>query len=99
MATLLANMNCPSCGSPIGAPTKTTFLGFRKASCAACGAHCTLPLTSGYRTTYIVVLLAMIVGFIFAYQRTGQVMMPGFIGIAVIVALVRDAWLRFHRTV
>lgn len=95
MATIQPSITCPQCGALISAPTKTTFLGFRKATCAACGSNSTLPLTSGYRITYVVVLLGMIGAFFYIYKQ-GQVPLPGFIGIAVIIALVRDTYLRLR---
>lgn len=95
MATTQPSATCPQCGAVITATTKTTFLGFRKATCAACGNNSTLPLTSGYRITYVVVLLGMIGAFFYIY-RQGQVPLPGFIGIAVIIALARDFILRMR---
>jgi uncharacterized protein (DUF983 family) len=88
-----APVACPTCGAASSKTLPKTFLGFRKLHCVNCGADSTLPLSSGYRLTYLVVFAAMIVVGISIY-RQGQVPLPGFIAIAIVIALIRDFALR-----
>ncbi|UUS60385.1 MULTISPECIES: hypothetical protein [unclassified Acinetobacter] len=73
-------------------PTRS-FLGFQKLSCPHCQAQLTYPLTSGFRTTYAIFAVLIILSIMLNLSQ-GQVGFPGLIGIAMIYALVRDWQIR-----
>ena len=81
---------CPHCEGGFTAIPNRTFLGFQKLTCPECKGNVIFPLTSGYRTTYWVVFVFMVLG-IFASFSEGGFAFPGGLGIAVVIALVRDS--------
>tara|TARA_R110002072_G_scaffold271879_1_gene431901 strand:+ start:3489 stop:3809 length:321 start_codon:yes stop_codon:yes gene_type:complete len=81
---------CGTCKHQFSTEPKRSFLGFQKVTCPSCNKEITYPLTSGYRATYWVLLVLMIVGIIKAFSE-GGIAGPGGFGIAIIVALVIDA--------
>lgn len=84
---------CSACTHSYTAPIKRTFLGFPRAGCPQCGAENLQPLTSGYRTIYIV---ACVVGAIVMVVGLGQgrIFAPGWLVLGGIIALVKDHGLR-----
>lgn len=81
---------CETCKNQFPTVPRRSFLGFQKVICPSCNRETTYPLTSGYRATYWVLLILMVVG-IFNSLSEGGVAGPGGFGIAIIIALVIDA--------
>ncbi len=86
---LAPHATCWQCGTKFYGTPKRTFLGFQKLTCPGCLETMTYPLTSGYRVTYWIILGYMVLLFL-----TGYFYAPGLLGIAVIVAVIRDMRLR-----
>ncbi len=84
---------CSKCGTSLQGAPKKTFLGFQELSCESCKHTERLPLTKGYRTTYWVITVVMILSIAASFQQ-GSVGLPGLLGILVVIALVMDARLR-----
>ena len=84
---------CTNCSTRLRARPKRTFLGFLKFHCFSCRKDFDYPLTSGYRTTYWVLLVFMVlaVASMFAQGRVGY---PGLVTLLGAVALVQDAGIR-----
>lgn len=80
---------CSHCKHQFTDIPKRSFLGFQKLNCPKCKEEVHYPLTSGYRTTYWVLLVIMILSIAGSFSR-GEIGVPGGIGIAVVIALVRD---------
>lgn len=80
---------CPHCKARFNALPKRTFLGFQKLACPACKEAVVYPLTRGYRTTYWILFVFMVLSIIGAFSR-GEFGVPGGLGIAVAIALIRD---------
>jgi predicted RNA-binding Zn-ribbon protein involved in translation (DUF1610 family) len=93
MALPEINAKCASCGHSFRAKPTRTFLAFQKMKCPKCSKDVIYPLTSGYRTTYWVIVMLMIIAFL-GSLGSGQIAMPGLLGFAAIIALIRDAKLR-----
>src|SRR5205823_1225134 len=84
---------CEGCKTRFrGTPTRS-FLGFQKVKCPSCGHETLYPLTKGYRGAYWVILCLMVL-VVIENAREGQVTFPGLLGVAVIIAIVRDAQIR-----
>ena len=83
------NATCQACDSNFTAEPKRTFLGFQRLQCPSCSAKVVYPLTKGYRVTYWVLLIFMIFAIIGAFAQ-GGIGLPGGLGVAVLIALVRD---------
>lgn len=81
---------CEHCKRQFTAAPTRSFLGFQKVICPSCENETTYPLTSGYRTTYWVLLVLMIFGIVNSISE-GGIAGPGGFGIAMIVALLVDA--------
>lgn len=87
------NAICSSCGEKfIGKPSKT-FLGFQKMKCPSCKSKVLYPLTNGYRAIYWVLFFIMLLAILGSFQQ-GGFGLPGGIGLAVIVALLKDRALK-----
>jgi len=84
---------CDLCGFSFVATPTRTFLGFRRITCPNCHAKIIYPLTSGFRFTYWVIAIVMLLYAIIAY-RSGGYAYPGGIGLAVLFAIYRDWTLR-----
>src|ERR1700694_2697716 len=84
---------CKSCRTQFHSRPTRSFLGFQKVKCPSCGKETLYPLTTGYRVAYWVILCLMILGVI-KNASEGQFTIPGLLGIAVIIAIVRDAQIR-----
>lgn len=80
---------CTKCSSKFNQIPKQSFLGFQKLVCPSCQEKLTYPLTKGYRTTYWVIFVFMILA-IFAALAKGEFVFPGGFGLAVAFALFRD---------
>lgn len=93
MALAPVSAICPKCGKQFTETPKRSFLGFQKLTCPGCAAPVVYPLTSGYRITYWVMAIFMILAFI-GGTAEGNVMVPGLWGIAVIWGLVEDFRIR-----
>lgn len=90
--------SCFNCGSEAAALPRKTLLGFQEWTCADCHTVNRLPLTSARRNVYQVFATIMVLGSI-VWVSEGRVPLPGLLGIAVIVALTRDAQLRRRASV
>lgn len=80
---------CPHCKARFAATPKRTFLGFQKVACPECKESVVYPLTRGYRTTYWVLFVFMVLSIVGSFSR-GEFGVPGGLGIAVAIALMRD---------
>jgi hypothetical protein len=87
---------CDKCGHGFTARPRRTFLGFQRVQCPNCKASLTYSLTGGYRITYWVIAVLMILSFVGGLQN-GTVMVPGILGIGTIVALIQDRRIRAMR--
>lgn len=93
MALPAINAICTKCGTKFRDTPKRTFLGFQKLMCPGCSERVTYPLTTGYRITYWILLGLMILAFINAVSQGGFAI-PGGLGIAIIIAVIKDMRLR-----
>lgn len=93
MALPEINAICKKCGTQFNALPKRSFLGFQKFACPSCQEKLTYPLTKGYRTTYQVLFILMILAIV-GQLAQGEIGFPGGIGIAIIFALFRDRSIR-----
>lgn len=84
---------CRACATTFRAVPKRSFLGFQRLKCPGCTKDVLYPLTSGYRITYWVLVVLMFLSVI-DNKRRDRISYPGFLGIAVIVGLVRDKRIR-----
>lgn len=89
MALSPINAVCSHCKHHFTGLPKRSFLGFQKLNCPECKEKVTYPLTSGYRTTYWVLLVFMVLSIVGSFSR-GEIGLPGGIGIAVVIALISD---------
>ena len=90
MALHPIHSSCPYCQHPFNETPSRSFLGFQKISCPACNENLTYPLSSGFRTTYrVLVIVILLVNLL-----QGRIGFPGIIGIAMCYALFRDWKLR-----
>lgn len=83
------NAVCRSCGAAFSAEPERTFLGFQRLTCPACKKPVVYPLTRGYRTTYWVIFGIVVLMIVGAFAQ-GEIGYPGGIGIAVLIAILRD---------
>lgn len=90
MALSPIDANCPRCSTRFAAAPTRTFLGFQKMPCPNCKANVVYPLTRGYRITYWALFAVMLLSIAGALSK-GEIGAPGGIGIAVTIALIRDA--------
>lgn len=81
------------CARFVAAPTNLDLLGFPRFTCPRCGTGNKLPLTSGRRLAYRIIVGVIGVGTVIAWIN-GIVAVPGLLAIAVVYALVKDASLR-----
>lgn len=86
-------VGCDHCGSSFVATPTRTFLGFQRITCPNCRAKIIYPLTSGFRVTYWVIAILMLLYAINAFMSGGYAY-PGGIGLAVLFAIYRDRTLR-----
>jgi hypothetical protein len=84
---------CTRCSTRFRGRPKLTFLGFQKLSCPNCSQTVLLPLRPGYRITYWVIMGLMVLGAINALYQ-GGIPVPGLLGIAALVGIVKDIRLR-----
>ena len=89
----LISATCRSCGTAFVAEPKRTFLGFQRLTCPTCKGKVVYPLTRGYRITYWVILAMMALAIVGAFAQ-GGFGLPGGLGIAVMIALLRDWTIR-----
>ena len=80
---------CTECHSTFNATPKRSFLGFLQFVCPKCNRKVVYPLTSGYRIFYWIVFTYMVIVSVVAFKQGGFAI-PGLIGIAVIIALIKD---------
>ena len=93
MALDAISATCSSCGHQFRAFPKRTFLSFQKMRCPNCKKDVVYPLTRGYRTTYWVILVLLLVAVVVNLSN-GQPTYPGLLGFAAVYALVEDARIR-----
>lgn len=84
---------CNRCRTRFRGTPKLTFLGFQKLSCSGCQQKVLLPLRSSYRITYWVIMGLVALGSINVVSK-GGIPIPGLLGIAVLIGLVKDIRLR-----
>ena len=84
---------CPNCKNQFEEKPKRSFLGFSKFSCPKCNNEFIRPLTSGYRTTYYILLIIFII-ITFMSLIGGGVAIPGLLTIIAVIALIKDRSLR-----
>jgi|SRR3954447_14461163 DNA-directed RNA polymerase subunit RPC12/RpoP len=84
---------CTSCGTQFRAKPTRSFLGFQRLTCPNCAHEVLYPLTPGYRITYWAILALMIVGAIVNLAE-GAIPIPGLLGIAVVIGIVKDVQIR-----
>lgn len=93
MALSPLRVTCPECQDTFTETPTRSFLGFQKISCPSYRKNLTYPLTSGFRTTYRVLAILMVL-MLLANLSQGKVGFPGMIGIAMCYALFRDWHIR-----
>jgi hypothetical protein len=84
---------CTNCRARIRAQPKRTTLAFLKFHCFSCRKDFVYPLTSGYRTTYWVLVILTVLVFA-AALAVGRITFPGIITVLGAIALVKDAGIR-----
>lgn len=89
MALVRIDAVCPHCKARFNATPKRTFLGFQKLACPECKRDLVYPLTRGYRIAYCVLVVLMVLSIVGSFSR-GEIGVPGGLGIAVAIALIRD---------
>ena len=89
------NAKCGFCAAEFRAIPSRTFLGFRKLVCPACSKELLYPLTRGYRVIYWVLLFGLVSQLVEIVNK-GALPIPGLLGIAIILAIVRDIRLQFR---
>ncbi len=80
---------CTACRLRFVARPKRSFLAFQKFSCPACNATVIYPLTSGYRIFYQFAVVLMVLASLGALTK-GDLPVPGLVGVAAIIALLKD---------
>ena len=93
MALQAIHVQCTLCQHQFKESPQRSFLGFQKMDCPHCHEKVIYPLTSGFRTTYLIIV-AVIALSIIANLSQGQIGFPGLIGLAIIYALIRDWQIR-----
>jgi len=95
MALSEINAICEKCGIKFRATPKHSFLGFQKLTCTSenCKEKFIYPLTSGYRITYWILFILMII-ISFDSLSNGNATFPGGFGLAIMFALFRDISLK-----
>ena len=87
---------CSACGAEFRSEPKRSFLGFQKLKCPTCQADVAYPLTRGYRISYWVIAVWMLIGLL-GILPGGNILVTALLEVGAIVALVRDRQL--HREV
>ncbi|HXA46819.1 MAG TPA: hypothetical protein VNW52_04260 [Burkholderiaceae bacterium] len=82
-------VQCTSCQHLFNGVPRKSFLGFKKFSCPECKKKFLLPLYTGYRIFYWIVLLCFI-GFQVSGQSNGQ---PSIFTVLMAIAIVYDIYL------
>lgn len=90
---MLGKVVCENCGLPIDGKPWKTFLGFQKYTCPSCNKNTLYPLTRTYRVIYWCCFAVGCIAFL-SYVSQGEIPVPGLLGVATAVALVRDYQLR-----
>ena len=72
-----------------------TFLGFRKLDLSCLREGRALPLTVGYRIIYWFLLFGLLSQFV-EYANSGRLPIPGLLGIAIMLAVIRDIRLQIR---
>jgi hypothetical protein len=84
------DVRCLTCHKSSRSSRKSTFLGFKKYTCAHCGQNFVLNLRPGYRVFYLfgsVIMVLMFIGLLLQ----GTFPIPGFLGVATIWSLIVDS--------
>lgn len=89
MALSKTDAICTKCKKMFYSILTRSFLGFQNTTCPHCQEKLTYPLTTGYRTTYQILLGLMIVIILTQFGQ-GGFGYPGGIGLAIMYALYRD---------
>ncbi len=93
MALKEIEATCRACGTEFRAVPKRTFLGFQRLVCPGCSSPVIYPLTRGYRITYWV-FVALMAWTVLDAIAHGGIAVPGLLGLAVIIGLMRDHRIR-----
>ena len=80
---------CAKCKTQIKDRPKRSFLGFQLFTCPNCNEKIEYPLTHTYRAIYWLIAIIFILYSISAILQ-GAIPMPGLLGIAAVVGLVKD---------
>jgi prepilin signal peptidase PulO-like enzyme (type II secretory pathway) len=94
MDAKLIPVTCPHCQATFDGVPRKSFLGFQKYSCESCRANFNYPLFKGYRITYWVILIAVLLYMALA-QTSGQ---PNLFVILMGIAVVIDGYLLWKRS-
>jgi DNA-directed RNA polymerase subunit RPC12/RpoP len=86
-------IKCAKCKTEFEDKAKRSFLGFLLFTCPKCSEKITYPLTGGYRIIYWLVVIGLILYSISALSQ-GAIPIPGLLGIAAIIGLMKDHSLR-----
>ena len=93
MALQAIHVQCTHCQHQFKETPERSFLGFQKLDCPHCHEKVIYPLTSGFRTTYLIIVAVIALSIIGSLSQ-GQIGFPGLIGLAIIYALIRDWQIR-----
>lgn len=96
MALKVMDVTCDDCGAVFRQMPSRSWAGFLKLSCPHCDCDLTFPLTTGYRVTYWIFAIPMLVLFVSSLVDGDLEYLagPGTLGGAVIGSLFKDWWLR-----
>ena len=86
-------IECDHCGSSFVTTPTRTFLGFQRFTCPNCHKKIIYPLTGGFRVTYWVIAILMLLFAINAFGSGGYAY-PGGVGLAIFYAIYKDWTLR-----
>ncbi len=72
---------------------KKSFLGFQKLYCPTCKSKVLYPLTKGFRITYQIFFVWMLIAIAFTFSQ-GFIGLPSWIAVLVMIALFKDRSMR-----
>lgn len=84
---------CDKCETSFESSPKQSFLGFLVFTCPRCAEKTTYPLRTAYRIIYWFFSIILIGSLMMAISQ-GGIAIPGFLGIATLIALFKDRSLR-----
>ena len=81
---------CRSCGSRFSGIPRRSFYGFQELVCPECKKETTYPLTSGFRITYWIVLVYLVVVSIDDMNQGRHSFLVTTLAIVLVLAIARD---------